>query len=322
VVEVLRVLKPGLSTTIQDLGRRGCLELGIPTGGAADAYSHLLANAVLGNEPSAATLEMMLLGATFEVLRPTTIAVAGADMLFHTNGQEVAMGHAAPVREGDIITFGKAHMGCFGYLAVVGGFEGTIAIGSRSTYVPGRLGGHFGRTLKQGDVLRAFDGGDRGSRGDAPRHLVAWPWQHDVIRFVRGPQAEYFTEAGYATFTTQPYVVSPRSNRMAYRLEGPVPDIVPIPRTSDTGSGPTDIIEDGNAVGAIQLAGGTEPICMGRDCPSTGAYAKIGCVITPDVARMFQMQPGDTFGFQEVGVSEAVEISREMSAVIQGFGSW
>lgn len=322
MVEVLRVLKPGLSTTIQDLGRRGCLQLGIPTGGAADAYSHLLANALLGNEPSAATLEMMLLGATFEILQPTTITVTGADMLFQINGEEAAMSRATPVREGDVITFGKARVGCFGYLAVAGGFEGTIAIGSRSTYVPGRLGGHFGRALKQGDQLSALDGGHRGSRGEVPRHLVAWPWQHDVIRFVRGPQAEYFSEAGYATFTTRSYAVSPRSNRMAYRLEGPVPELVPIPRTADTGSGPTDIIEDGNAVGAIQLAGGTEPICMGRDCPTTGAYAKIGCVITPDVSRMFQMQPGNTFRFQEVSVPEAVEISREMSAEIQGFDSW
>lgn len=321
-MEVLRVLKPGLSTTIQDLGRRGCLEVGIPTGGAADAYSHLLANAVLGNEPSAATLEMMLLGATFAMLRDAQIAVAGADMLFQVNGDGAQMGSAISVRKGDVITFGKARAGCFGYLAVAGGFDGTVALGSRSTYVPGRLGGHFGRGLKKGDTLSALDDGGAVKPREAPRDLVAWPLRHDVIRFVRGPQAEYFSETGYETFRTEPYTVSPRSNRMAYRLSGPVPDLVPIARTSDTGSGPTDIIEDGNAVGAIQLAGGTEPICMGRDCPTTGAYAKIGCVITPDVSRMFQMQPGDAFRFQEIGVPEAYEISRAMSAVIKGFSSW
>lgn len=321
-MELLRVLKPGLSTTIQDLGRRGCLELGIPAGGAADNYSHLLANAVLGNGASAATLEMMLLGATCEVLREGQIAVAGADMLFQVNGRVASMGRAVRVRKGDVIAFGKARSGCFGYLAVAGGFDGTVAIGSRSTYVPGRLGGHFGRALKKGDVLNQLEEGGSPTRGEAPRHVLSWPRQHDTIRFVRGPQAEYFSESGYSTFTSEHYAVSQRSNRMAYRLEGPVPALVPIPRTSDTGSGPTDIIEDGNAVGAIQLAGGTEPICMGRDCPTTGAYAKIGCVITPDVSRMFQMQPGDTFRFQEVSVPEAFQVSREMSAVIQGFGSW
>jgi biotin-dependent carboxylase-like uncharacterized protein len=321
-VEVLRVLKPGLSTTIQDLGRRGCLELGIPAGGAADAYSHLLANAVVGNEPTAATLEMMLLGASFAMLRETVIAVSGADMLFEVNEEEAVMGRAITVREGDRVSFGKARAGCFGYLAVAGGIDGTVAIGSRSTYVPGRLGGHFGRALKKGDVLKQLEDGGRADAGEAPRDLVTWPWQHNVIRFVRGPQADYFSEPGYSTFTTEPYVVSPRSNRMAYRLAGPVPELVPILRTADTGSGPTDIIEDGNAVGAIQLAGGTEPICMGRDCPTTGAYAKIGCVITPDVSRMFQMQPGDSFRFQEVSVPEAYDISRELSAVVQGFGSW
>ncbi len=317
---LLRVLKPGLSTTIQDQGRRGCLELGIPTGGAADMYSHLLANAVLGNEPSAATLEMMLLGATFEALRQAEIAVAGADMGLQINGEDASMGRGLRVQEGDVISFGKARVGCFGYLAVKGGLDGTVALGSRSTYVPGRLGGHFGRALKKSDVLNQLEVGDRSSSRDAPRDVVAWPWQHEVVRFVRGPQPEYFSPSGYRTFTTESYTVSPRSNRMAYRLVGPTPEVVPIPRTSDTGSGPTDIIEDGNAVGAIQIAGGTEPICMGRDCPSTGAYAKIGCVITPDVSRMFQMQPGDTFRFQEVSLTEAFDISREVSSLMRRFG--
>jgi antagonist of KipI len=265
---------------------------------------------------------MMLLGATFVMLREATIAVAGADMLFHVNGAQAAIGRTVAVRVGDMISFGKARAGCFAYFAVAGGFDGTVALGSRSTYVPGRLGGHFGRALKKGDVLKQLDDGPRTKPVEAPRDLVTWPWRHEMIRFVRGPQAEFFSEAGYSTFTTEQYAVSPRSNRMAYRLVGSVPEVVPIPRTADTGSGPTDIIEDGNAVGAIQIAGGTEPICMGQDCPSTGAYAKIGCVITPDLPRMFQMQPGDLLRFEEVSVAEAYDASRQMSAVLQTFGSW
>ena len=107
---------------------------------------------------------------------------------------------------------------------------------------------------------------------------------------------------------------------MAYRLTGPALEVVSTPRTMDTGSGPTDIIEDGNAVGAIQIAGGVEPICMGRDCPTSGAYAKIGCMITPDVSRMSQMQPGDTFQFEEVSVDEAYDISAQVTAAIEAFG--
>ncbi len=107
---------------------------------------------------------------------------------------------------------------------------------------------------------------------------------------------------------------------MAHRLISPPLELAPVPRTADTGSGPTDMIEDGNAVGVIQVAGGTEPICMGRDCPTSGAYAKIACIITPDVDRLAQMQPGDTIRFREVEVAEAHEIAREHAGLIRSFG--
>jgi antagonist of KipI len=314
----LRVLKPGLSTTIQDLGRQRCLQMGIPTGGAADQYSHRLANAIAGNDASAPTLEMMLLGASFEVLHVCEVAVAGADMGFQVSGEAAEMGRAISVAKGDVLTFSKARRGCFGYLAIRGGFDGTVVLGSRSTYVAGRLGGHFGRALRTDDVLDALDDG-AGSGLVAGEELLAWPLQHDSLRFVRGPQPEYFTAAAYRAFTGDPHTVSPRSNRVAHRLTGPALELQPVPRTSDTGSGPSDIIEDGNAIGAIQIAGGVEPICMGRDCPTTGAYAKIGCIVMPDVSRLAQMQPGDSFRFQEVSVGEAYEISREVSRMVASF---
>lgn len=319
-MDLVKVLSPGLSTTIQDLGRKSCLELGIPTGGAVDQYSHRLANAILGNDPSAATLEMMLLGAKFEVLHPTVLAVAGADMSFQLNGQPAPMGTAVHVDAHDVLTFGKAKRGCFGYMATSGGFEGSVVLGSRSTYVAGRLGGHFGRALQRGDRLGGIEGGATLPSWTASYELLVWPLQHDRLRFVRGPQAEYFTAGAYRVFTTELFTVSPRSNRIAYRLTGPAPEVALVPRTSDTGSGLTDIIQDGNAIGAIQIAGGVEPICMNRDCPSSGAYAKIGCVITPDVSRMSQMQPGDSFTFEEVGVEEAHAISKEINRVMGGFG--
>ncbi len=315
----LRVVKPGLSTTVQDLGRRGCVQMGIPTGGAADQYSHRLANAVVGNDATAATLEMMLLGATFEVLEECEVAVAGAAMHFQVNGRAGDLGRAVDLKSGDIVAFAKARRGCFGYLAVRGGFAGTFALGSRSTYGAGRLGGHFGRALRRDDLLDAFPAGG-GSRFTAPDELLEWPVDREPLRFVRGPQSEYFSPEAYRAFTNGPHTVSPRSNRMAHRLISPALDLEPIPRTQDTGSGPTDIIEDGNAVGAIQVAGGAEPICMGRDCPTSGAYAKIGCIVTPDVSRLAQSQPGDTLTFREVSIEEAYALSREMNRVVHDFG--
>jgi biotin-dependent carboxylase-like uncharacterized protein len=288
--------------------------MGIPTGGAADRHSHQLANVVVGNEIAAATLEMMLIGATFEVIEPGEFGVAGADMQFQVNGRTAEMGRPMSLAAGDILSFAKARRGCFGYLAVRGGFEGTMVLGSRSTYVAGRLGGHFGRALHAGDVLGSLPAGD-GEGMVAEADELEWPLSAAALRFVRGPQPEYFTAAAYRAFTGAALTVSPRSNRMAHRLVSPALELAPIPRTTDTGSGPTDIIEDGNAVGAIQVAGGVEPICMGRDCPTSGAYAKIGCIITPDVDRLAQKQPGDSVRFSEIGIEEAYEVSRQLSQI-------
>lgn len=294
--------------------------MGIPTGGAADQYSQRLVNAVVGNDAAAATLEMMLMGGTFEVRESCVIAVAGADMQFQINGTDAEMGRATAVGDSDILSFGYAKRGCFTYLAVAGGFDGAVVLGSRSTYVAGRLGGHFGRSLRPGDELESLPGESTGGVV-AGTELLGWPLEHEFLRFVRGPQAEYFTPAAYETFTKEQHTVSPRSNRMAHRLVGPRLEIELLPRTGDTGTGPTDIVEDGNAVGAIQVAGGVEPICMGRDCPTSGAYAKIGCIITPDVDRLAQMRPGDSFRFLEVSVSEANEVSRQRALHVRSFGS-
>ncbi|MHB8688773.1 MAG: 5-oxoprolinase subunit C family protein [Candidatus Dormibacteraceae bacterium] len=309
-----------MSTTIQDLGRHGCLQKGIPTGGAADLFSHQLANAIVGNDAFAATLEMMLLGATLEVLQPFELAIAGADMSFQVNGRDSEMGRVTRVAGGDVLTFSKARRGCFGYLAIRGGFDGTVALGSRSTYVAGRLGGHFGRALRKGDVLEVLDARGTG-RFVATEELLEWPLRREPLRFVRGPQEEYFSDSAYRVLSRDPFTVTPRSNRVAHRLTGPALEIEAIPRTGDTGSGPTDIVEDGNAVGAIQIAGGVEPICMGRDCPTTGAYAKIGCIITPDVSRLAQLQPGDSVRFEEISVDAAHEAWRGAKRLIGSFSS-
>src|SRR5262249_13734913 len=134
------------------------------------------------------------------------------------------------------------------------------------------------------------------------------------LRFTRGPQHEYFDDAAYAAFTAETCRVSPRSNRVGYRIDGPPPAALPVPRTKDPGSGPTDIVEEGNPVGAIQIAGGKEIICLGRDCGTSGAYAKIGCLIGVDVSRMAQLAPGSRFRFAEVSPSQARSIRAEYNA--------
>jgi antagonist of KipI len=186
-----------------------------------------------------------------------------------------------------------------------------------STYLDGQLGGLHGRTLRAGDVLSQDDSQDhheclKAATGQH-QHLCTPP---TALRFTRGPQQEYFGEAGYRAFISQEYRVSPRSNRVGYRIAGSCPPMLAVPRTKDTGAGPSDIIEEGNPVGGIQVAGGQEIICLGRDCGTSGAYAKIGCLISTDVSRLAQLAPGRHLRFTEVTVAQARQIRADYEAVL------
>jgi allophanate hydrolase subunit 2 len=231
------------------------------------------------------------------------------------NSQPVRLATTMTLKPGDVLKTGIATRGCFGYLGIAGGFVGDHVYGSGSTYVDGQLGGFHGRRLAAGDQLHVEK--DQQSRGrmleatEIHKLLCAPPHE---LRFTRGPQDDYFDDDAYALFTTETYRVSPRSNRVGYRLVGRCPEARLLPRTHDTGSGPTDIVEEGNAIGGIQVAGGQEIICLGRDCGTSGAYAKIGCLIGTDVSRMAQLAPGQQFRFTEVTVSQARTIRAECAA--------
>jgi antagonist of KipI len=290
---------------------------GVPPGGAADLTAFRLTNLILGNHKGVPALEMALVGGVFEMLVDCFIALTGGDMAPCIDGRPIEIGSAVRVRAGQRLELGVAATGCFAYLGVAGGFEASESLGSFSTYVEGGIGGFSGRALQAGDVLRGLEPKSTPEVGApaAEEHaeLCSPP---SVLRFTRGPQIEYFNARSYRQFTVTAYRVSPRSNRMGYRLEGPVPDIEPVERTRDTGSGPTDVIEEGNAVGSIQIAGGTEVICLGRDCGTSGAYAKIGCIIGADVSRMAQLAPGSEFRFEEVDRAGALEaLDRQAEAL-------
>jgi biotin-dependent carboxylase-like uncharacterized protein len=306
----MRVVAPGLSSTLQDGGRRSGLESGIPPGGAADDLSYRLNCLLL--DTRTAVVEQVLVGGSFEILRPVVVALTGADMSPTVNGLPAAMASCLTLLPGDLLETRVARRGCFGYLGIAGGFAADRVFGSASTNVEGQLGGYGGRRLAADDRLdSAAKIPPLGRVRTAARlHelLCAPPYE---LRFTRGPQDDYFDEDAYDVFTTEEYSVSPRSNRVGYRIEGRCPSPMDVPRTRDTGSGPTDIVEEGNPVGGIQVAGGKEIICLGRDCGTSGAYAKIGCVIGTDVSRMAQLAPGASFRFTEVTRAQAVSIRAE-----------
>ena len=304
---MLTIVDGGLSTTVQDLGRPGHYAVGIPPSGAMDTFAHTLANELVGNPPNAATLEATLRGPKIRFDSDIIVAITGADVGPTLNGAPIPMWESFHAQTGDLLETPWARLGCRAYIAVSGGIEVPLVLGSRSTYTPAFLGGYRGRRITDGARLETGAPGEAksGVRLASTLH-PAYPSEME-ISVILGPQDHLFTDEGIATFLGSEYRVSAKTDRMASRLSGPVPEVRDRVRSVDEGSGPTDIIEDGNAIGTIQIAGGTEPIIMLRDAPSTGAYAKIATLITADVETMAQARPGDKLHFQSVNAETARE---------------
>jgi biotin-dependent carboxylase-like uncharacterized protein len=321
--DVLEVVRPGVLTTVQDLGRPGYLADGIPPSGAFDSAALKLANLLVGNDPGdyllvgrnpgAAGLEMTLRGPTLRAARDTVIAVTGAGMPVTVNGEAVSNWAAVPVRAGDEIVVGTARDGLRGYLAVAGGIDVPVVLGSRATNVRAGIGGVEGRPLKAGDRLPA------GPPAAAPETLAGRRIRPDRVpartpltelRVVLGPQDHLFTPDSVRDFLTADWKLSPTSDRMGCRFIGPALTFLPRPEhlTFQAGSDPSNIVDDSICIGSIQVPSGLEPIVMGVDGPSLGGYAKIATVISPDLSLLAQVRPGALVRFRAVDADEAHDL--------------
>ena len=295
----IEILSPGLLSTIQDLGRFGFQESGFAPSGASDSLSMKRANALVGNDPGEAVLEMMLLGITAYFRAACVIALTGADMSPKLNGGNIENGCAIRVEPGDVLELSGTSDGMGCYLAVAGGFDLPAVMGSRSTGLRFGMGGFQGRRLAQGDMLPLRrpvpDLEDLDRRRLSSRPVFG---RHIVLRAVPGPQDYMFSAAELKGFFSHPYSVTNATDRMGIRLEGePI-----VPKSS------SDIISDGTAFGAIQVPTGGQPIILMADRQTTGGYAKIATVITADLPRAAQMRPGCTVRFMAVTVEEAQDI--------------
>ncbi len=310
-METIEVVEGGLFTSVQDLGRYGYQRYGVPVSGAMDPYSLRLANILLGNPEGAAALEITLVGPKLKFLANTTIALGGADLAPRLNGSPVPPWQAFRVAKGSLLTFDGPRSGVKSYLAVPGGIDVPVVMGSRSTYSQGSLGGHEGRSLKPGDrisVLRK-DAGSYPNSATIPRSLVPGR-EHDFrIRVVMGPQADAFTPEGIAVFFSSTYTVSQKSNRIGYRLQGPAVDHLKS----------ADIISDGVTFGAVQITGDGLPVVLMADRGTTGGYTKIGAVISVDIGELAQTLPGDHITFQAVSVEEAHRLLSEREEALEKF---
>ncbi len=317
--DALRVLSPGLWTTVQDLGRPGYQRFGVPVGGALDSFALEAANRLVGNEPGAAGLELTWLGPHLLVLADTLIAVTGAEMPIEINGRTAPSWQALTVRKGDEIRFFPPRRGCRADLAMRGGIAVPPVMGSRATYVRGGVGGLQGRPLRQGDVLAAYRSVD-----DAPSDMRARDGLRlpeglrrfglpQPVRIVAGPQADAFSSLAMRRLVGASFWVSSQSDRMGCRLAGPR-----LPYRDAA----THHLTDGNAPGSIQVPGDGRPIVLLADRQTSGGYPKIATVISADLDFLAQAWAGERVTFRLVDVAEAHRLRRQRRELLDAVARW
>lgn len=299
---MITVINPGLFTTVQDTGRWGYQAYGMPVAGAMDRYAYKAANLLVGNKPDAAVLEMTMKGGSFRFNRDCQVSICGADMQAALNGQKVANWSGFAVTAGSELCFEFAVNGCRAYVAVRGGIDVPLVLGSRSTYTRAFVGGLEGRALKAGDSIPVGNEVLSALRACVlPSQFVPCYTSEISLRVLLGPQDDLFDDSGIETLFNSSYGITSEADRMGYRLEGNV----------IKHKGKADIVSDALCQGAIQVPGHGMPIIMMADRQTTGGYAKIGTVIGPDLALLAQAKPGDTVTFKRCTEEQAVAALKE-----------
>lgn len=308
--EGLRVVAPGLCTTVQDLGRVGYQRLGVPLSGALDAVSLRLANALLGNPPGTAALEILLTGPSLEVtVARARVALGGPGarlLIGDEPARAVPAWQSVSLRRGERFRVMLGAPSACGYLAVEGGLRVPLVLGSASTFLAAELGGFAGRALRPGDIvplalaeapvraeLRLPD--PPGPTGDRP------------IRVILGPQQDSFTDEAIADLLGAGFRISPNADRMGMRLDGP--------RLRHRAG--WDIVSDAIATGAIQVPGSGQPVILLADHQTTGGYPKIATVVSADLPLLGRRRPGDALGFVAVSVEEGEALWRDQERWLQ-----
>lgn len=304
-IPVFEVLEAGFLTTVQDVGRYGSQKYGVPVSGGMDPFSLKIANLLVANNMVEAALEITGLGKVeLKFLNPTAVAITGADLGPAIDNSPVPMWQAQRVGKGQILSFQSAKKGFRAYLAVAGGIDVPLVLGSRSTYIKANIGGLEGRPLRKGDTINSFLPQlslEKIARRKLPEEFVPELAGEVETGVVMGPQDDYFTEQGIKTFLNSWYQVAPESDRVGYRLKGP----------TIAHKNKADIISDAIPLGAVQVPGNGLPIILMADRQVTGGYPKIACVASSDISRVAQLKPGDKIKFKRVEVKQAQKLLKE-----------
>jgi len=301
---MIEVIRGGMLTTVQDLGRRGYQNLGVVAGGAADPFAARMANFLAGNKEDAALLEMAFAGPKLRFVKRSVVAWCGADFTATCDGKPLPKNRPVSLAAGSVLGFGGTKTGAMAWLAVGGGIDVPEVMDSRSTDLTGKFGGFEGRKLAAGDRLAIGqnDSGQSLSRGAAswslgPERLVA-VCGPGVVRVMRGPEWEWFSEGAKETFFQSIFEVTKDGNRMGTRLSGP-----PLPLAE-----PREMISAAVDHGVIQVPPSGQPIILGADRQTIGGYPRIGVVATVDLGKLAQFRPGETVRFHEIQTHEAHEL--------------
>lgn len=292
--------------TIQDSGRKGWRQFGVPVSGPMDAFAFCAANVLAGNPVGGAVIEIGLGDAVFQATQDCVVAVTGAGYQLSISIWDFSLWGSFFVRAGSKIRLSKTDDGMWAYLAVTGGFDTKMMLGARSTYLRGSFGGFEGRHLQAGDMIKT---------GHPPRFTYELAARtlpeearpaysnHPNIDVILGPQTDYFTDGSIETFLSSEYSVRLASDRMGYRLDGP----------SLTQRGKTELISEGMTFGAIQVPSNGQPIVMMADCPTTGGYPKIVAVASADLPLLAQCVPNKSrIRFRETTVEQAQKKYRDL----------
>lgn len=313
----ITVLKPGLLSSFQDLGRFGHQHLGVPVSGVMDGRAHRLANMLAGNPDHEATLEITLVGPVLQFNAAGCMALSGAQLSPQLNGEPIPNNRPITVRAGDILTFGSRVTGLRAYLAWHGGFALDPVLGSNSTYIRGRLGGFQGRALEKNDTLKLNVELDP-VRLDAAQQQL---WQlkvympailgglpRDSVRVMRGPQTTLFTALSIRNFLECDYRISTDSERMGYRLGGPELSL----------ETPVQLLSEATSFGSVQVPPDGNPIILMADRQTTGGYAKIAHVATIDLPMVAQAMPGEILRFTEISLEQSKQLDGQREEAFRG----
>jgi biotin-dependent carboxylase-like uncharacterized protein len=310
------IKSPGLATTVQDQGRTGHYNVGIPQSGSMDQYSADLGNALVGNTAKEAVLECTYLGPALTTDQDAVIAVTGAPVEVKVNGEPRPQWSRLQLSAGDELSFGVIQGGTRYYIAVQGGIDVPEVLGSRSTYSLGAIGGFHGRKLETGDQVPVGSPLNGGAvpDGDAVPAEFRPPFaKEQAVRIVLGLYDHRLTAEGLDNLLNGEWKLTPVADRMGLRYSGPGVKWKEREQPFGAGSDPSNIVDAGYAVGSVQIPGGTQPIILHRDAVSGGGYAMVGTVISADMDLVARAAPGTSTRFVAVSLDEALAARKELA---------